>query len=146
MQAGRGRGKRGGVALSEPALFDVDPVPLAEPGPKLSGDRRRTLRQAQALANGRHPLALVHGTPLRLHPDAPPADDRKAPGPRCGGCTFIERQDGWLKCTRGRSGEIYTKTFRRGPYETHGAATDIRAWWPGCEKWEPVNMTGEGAA
>jgi hypothetical protein len=122
--------------MTEPSLFDMEPVPLPDPGPKLSDGRRRTIRQAQALANGRHPLGLVHGTPLRLHPDAPPAGDRKAPGPRCGSCVFIERQDQWLKCTRGRAGEIFTRSFRRGPYETRGAATDLRAWWPACEKWE----------
>jgi hypothetical protein len=122
--------------MTEAMLFDLEPLPLPDPGPALSPDRRRTLRQAQALASGRHPLALVHGAPLRLHPDAPPAEDRKAPGPRCGDCIFIVRKEQWLKCTRGRSGEMGTPTFRSGPYETHGAATDLRAWWPACERWE----------
>jgi hypothetical protein len=123
--------------MAEPTLFDMVPVPAAEPEPKLGTDARRTLRQAQAMANGRHPLGLVHGTPIRLHPDAPPVEDRKAPGPRCGGCAFIERNAwGYLKCIRGQSGEIGTPSFRRGPYETHGGATDLRAWWPGCERWE----------
>lgn len=124
--------------MAEPTLFDMDPVPLPtrEPEPKLGTDARRTLRQGQVMARGRHPLALL-GAPLRLHADAPPVDDRKAPGPRCGDCVFIVRKDQWLKCTRGRSGEIGTKTFRSGPYETHGGATDLRAWWPGCERWEP---------
>jgi hypothetical protein len=111
--------------------------------PKLSAGRRRTIRQERALANGSHPLSLLGGF-LRLHPDAPPADDRKAPGPRCGGCLYIER-NAWdyLKCTRGRSGEICTPSFRRGPYETHGPATEIRAWWPGCDRWEPAKTDGE---
>lgn len=132
--------------MSELTLFGMDPAP-GEPEPKLSDAARRTVRQAQALAGGRHPVSLVRRPPIRLHPDAPPADDRKASGPRCGSCAFIEQNErGYLKCTRGRSGEIYTPAFRRGPYETHGTATDLRAWWPGCEHWEPAETTGEGAA
>jgi hypothetical protein len=122
--------------MGEPTLFDMEPPPAAEPEPELSADRRRTLRQAQALERGHHPLSLLGRPPVRLHPDAPPAGDRKAPGPRCGDCEFIARKEQWLKCTRGRSGEYGTRTFRCGPYETHGAATDLRAWWPGCERWE----------
>lgn len=119
-----------------PPLFDIEPAAAPEPGRKLSTDARRTVRQAEALAHGRHPLGISF-SPVRLHPDAPPADDRKAPGPRCGGCLFIVRNAwGYLKCTRGRSGEIGTPSFRSGPRETHGAATDLRAWWPGCERWE----------
>lgn len=125
--------------MSEPTLFDMDPVPAAaeEPKPRLGTDASRTIRQAQAMANGRHPLALVHGAPLRLHPDAPQVGDRKAPGPRCGTCIFSGRNGwGYIKCSRGQSGEIGTPSFRRGPYETHGAATDIRAWWPACTFFE----------
>lgn len=118
-------------------LFDMEPVAPREPEPKLSADARRTLRQAQVMDRGRHPLSLA-GPCLRLHPDAPPPGDRKAPGPRCGTCAFLQRQEKWLKCTRGRSGEIYTPSFRSGPYETRGAATDMRAWWPGCERWQPA--------
>lgn len=121
--------------MGEPTLFDMDPA-AAGVEPKLSDGRRRTIRQAQAMAHGSHPLALL-GSHLRLHPDAPPADDRKAPGPRCGGCVFIVA-NAWdyLKCTRGRAGEIGTPSFRSGPYETRGAATELRAWWPGCERFE----------
>lgn len=124
--------------MGEPTLFDMDPVsaPATEPEPKLGTDARRTIRQAQVMARGRHPLALL-GAPIRLHPDAPPVEDRKAPGPRCGNCLFARLNGfGYLKCTRGRSGEYGTETFRSGPYETHGGATDLRAWWLGCERWE----------
>jgi hypothetical protein len=124
--------------MSGETLFDMDSGGAGEPAEKLSDGRRRTLRQAQAMEHGSHPLALL-GTHLRLHPDAPPAGDRKAPGPRCGGCAFIERNErDYLKCTRGRSGEICTPSFRSGPYETHGGATDLRAFWPGCEFWKPA--------
>lgn len=123
--------------MSEPTLFDLDPVPPPEPAPRLGADARRTLRRAQAMASGLHPLSLLHGITLRLHPAAPPAGDRKAPGPRCGNCLF-SGVNGWgyIKCTRGRTGEICTPSYRSGPYETHGGATDLRAWWPACDRWE----------
>jgi hypothetical protein len=112
------------------ALFDMAPV-VREPEEKLSADRRRTIRQAQALARRRHPLGLAFGIPVPLHADAPPADNRDAPGPRCGDCLHIARvgyhDSSYLKCTRGGSS---------WPWVTHGAATDLRAWWPGCEKWQ----------
>jgi hypothetical protein len=119
--------------VSEPTLFDMDPVAAAEPESKLSDGRRRTLRQFAELLTGTHPV-----THLPLHPDAPPADDRKAAGPRCGGCAFIVRNErDYLKCIQGRTGEIGTPTFRGGPYETHGAASDLRAWFPACLRFEP---------
>ena len=122
------------------ALFDMQGTAPA-PDEKISPDRRRTLRQLQVMNGGLHPLSLLRGgTTLRLHHGAPPVDDRKAPGPRCGNCAFSEDNGfGYIKCTRGRTGEICTPSFRRGPYETHGDATTIRAWWPGCERWEARN-------
>lgn len=122
--------------MSELTLFDMAAADSPKPAERLSDTRRRTLRQAQAMARGSHPLALL-GSPLRLHLDAPPVDDRKAPGPRCGGCAFIVRNEReYLKCTRGRSGEICTPSFRSGPYETHGPSSDLRAWWPACQRFE----------
>lgn len=117
--------------MGELTLFDMgDTAPEPE---KLSDGRRRTQRQMTAMEHGSHPLALL-GAHLRLHPDAPPVGDRKAPGPRCGGCAFIQRNErGYPKCTRGRSGEICTPSFRSGPYETHGAGSDLKLWFPACE-------------
>jgi hypothetical protein len=124
-------------------LFDMDAAVPAEPEKPLSRDRRRTLRQKQALEHGQHPLGLL-GAGLRLHPEAPPAADRHAPGPRCGGCLLLERNSwGYLKCTRGRSAGWGTPSGRRGPYETASGATDMRAWWPGCEYWQ---QRSDGAA
>ena len=126
--------------MGEPTLFDgfeVPGTPPAAPERKRGTDAQRTIRQRQALENRLHPLSLLHGLTLRLHPDAPPVADKKADGPRCGGCQFAVKNGwGYIKCTRGRTGEIGTKSFRRGPFETHGGATDLRAWWPGCERWE----------
>lgn len=119
--------------MAEPALFG-EPT-AAEPS--LSCGARRTRRQAQALDQGWHPLSLLPGVILRLSPAAPPPGDRKAPGPRCGGCQFAVRNAwGYIKCTRGRTGETGTKSRRAGPFESRGDATTIRAWWPGCERWQ----------
>ena len=117
------------------ALFDMDPVPEEppRPGEKLSRDRRRTIRQAQALARRAHPLALVFGPQVRLHPDAPLAGDRQADGPRCGTCAFRRKwgEHSFPKCTFGVTpdGDY--------PRASHGAATDVRAWWGACTDWTP---------
>jgi len=121
---------------TDATLFDLGDAPGPGPGPKLGPDARRTLRQRVAMEHGSHPLSLL-GAHLGLHPGAPPVDDRKAPGPRCGGCAFSVRNErGFLKCTRGRSGEICTPSFRSGPYETHGAGSDLKLWFPACTYWE----------
>jgi len=122
-------GPKGAAPESDAALFDMESVP-AEPAGKLSADRRRTIRQLEALRHGRHPLGLCFGARLRLHPDAPPADDRAAPGPRCGTCVFRQPwgAHGFAKCLRGEGG-----------WATHSASSDVRAWWPGCEHWEEAS-------
>ncbi|MFC6081036.1 hypothetical protein [Sphaerisporangium aureirubrum] len=88
---------------------------------------RRTRRQADLLAAGIHPLTLVLTRPLRLHSEAAPADDRKANGRRCGDCHW-RQVDAWdfPKCTLAP-----TRISR-------GAATDCRAWWPGCVDHRPA--------
>jgi hypothetical protein len=94
-----------------------------------SADRRRTERQAKALALGYHPLTVALGQSIRLHPNAAPPADRDAPGLRCGGCRH--RQPGtYPKCSIDNS----TKKDRR----THGAGTDVRAWFPACVDYEPA--------
>jgi hypothetical protein len=109
------------------ALFGMEPE-TGEPAAGLSDGRRRTMRQKALIDAGRHPLSAVTSRPLRLHPGAPDPDDRKAPGPRCGNCQFIEAwgAHGYLKCLRGD----------KQPFATHGAATDLRRWWPACEYWQ----------
>jgi hypothetical protein len=117
--------------VSELTLFDAEPEPR-EPEPRESEGRRRTKRQLAILKAGRHPLSLLSWAPaLRLHPDAPPADDRKADGPRCGTCRFLEPwgAHGFLKCLRGEN----------EGFATHSAATDIRRWWPACSFWEAAS-------
>jgi len=108
--------------MSDVGLFDLPPgavVPL-EVEPTLSADRRRTIRQLAMLRRGRHPIGEA-----RLHPDAPPADDRETPGPRCGSCWYRQVLDhhgkGWPKCLR-----------NDGIWVAHSTASDVRAWWPAC--------------
>ncbi|MGI5223575.1 hypothetical protein [Actinoallomurus sp. CA-142502] len=115
-------------------LFDVDPTQVGTPEPteKLSADRRRTLRQADALTRRRHPLELALGFPLGLHPAAA-ADDRTAPGLRCGTCGFrqvLTHNDGrFPKC-------LFAVTDKTAPRVTRGAGTDVRAWWPACRDYQ----------
>lgn len=103
-------------------LFDVEATPAPA---KLSPDQRRTVRQAEALVYGQHPIALALDSSIHLHVDAAPASDREAPGRRCGNCWYREHfryhNRTYAKCT-----------VDDGVRITHGAGTDVRAWWPAC--------------
>lgn len=108
--------------MTETLFPDLAPVavPEVEPVEKLSADRRRTLRQRADIERGRHPLT---GSRLAADADA-----------RCGNCRFRT-----VVAWHNRS---YPKCFfepagwdveRMGwPRVTHSAASDVRAWWPGC--------------
>lgn len=98
-------------------LFDATEYVVPDPDAGLGEDARRTRRSERALAAGWHPV-----THLLLHPDAPSASDRAAPGPRCGTCVHMVHQASYLKC------DLVPLT--------HGPATDTRAWWPACRSWE----------
>ena len=117
---------------SPAGLFDADPYYVAPPEPPepLSPDRRRTLRQRNDIAAGRHPLA---GAPLH---DQAPTDAIPGDRPRpftCGTCTHRDlRQHGanpYPKC------DI-------GPI-TGGPATDVRAWWPACIHYDDTPSGGD---
>jgi hypothetical protein len=114
--------------VAEPTLFDVDPVPVAEPAPNLSADARRTQRQRMTIMAGWHPLGLA-ASRLRLHPEAArvTGPDDQTPGPRCGDC--VHRR------VIGHHARSYPKCMFGGPpfsRASHGAGTDVRAWWPAC--------------
>lgn len=111
--------------MSEPALFDEPERVWAPPDPLggLGVDARRTAKQRVAISRGMHPTM---GIPLHAYapPDAMPGD-RGRPV-TCGTCVHIARI-GWhnkryLKCDLVEM--------------THGPGSDLRAWWPGCERWE----------
>lgn len=114
-------------ALFDDAEYRVAPEPQREPDePPLSADRRRTQRQLAILAAGRHPL-----TRGPLHPEAAPVDDRHAAGRRCDSCQWLVAYD--------HHNRRYLKFRQRNElYVTHGAASDVRAWWPACTGHVPL--------
>lgn len=122
-----------------PGLQIVIPLPPGARRRPLGLQAKRTIRQRFLLRTGYHPLSpLVRGRTLRLHPSAPPPDDRKAPGARCGGCEWAQPLDenlpGNLRCW-----------VNNGRRVTRGGATEVRAWWPGCEDWTAESEPDVGA-
>lgn len=90
-------------------LFDV-PAVHVDLSERLSADARRTARRAARLAAGQHPLMAGPVTTIE--------------GATCGNCEhhFVwTRNRTWHKCSINA---------------THGAATDIRVSWPGCNLWQ----------
>lgn len=108
----------------------------------LSADRRRTLRQAERIADGIHPLTggPLHELASRFRDAAAPKDDPFT----CGSCYFRANlgyhNSSYPKCTLGTTNE------RPGPYMTHGASTDVRAWWPACRDYSPSDRLSDDAA
>lgn len=125
--------------FDEPALFDMQPITLPTPEPveKLSADRRRTLRQRADVERGVHPL-----TGRRIHED----ETRK-----CGNCSWRQLLDyhrrAYPKCMfpGAASADVYE---RFGPPRvSHSAASDVRAWWPGCRdhEWGDPKVSADAA-
>lgn len=131
-----------------PLFGGYEPPPAPEPEPPLSADRRRTLRQAQQIAAGLHPL-----TGQRLHLLASRHRDATAPKSdpfTCGSCYFREvwRYHGrsYAKCVfSGSRGADEVEKFGY-PRVSHGAATDVRAWWPACPDYSPGDSLSPDAA
>jgi hypothetical protein len=103
------------VTATETMFPDYEvPVVEPEPTPKLSTDRKRTLRQHADIAAGRHPLTR-----------GPVAGNSET----CGTCVHrIHVSKGnrnWPKCDQ--QGRLYV---------TSSARTDVRAFWPACFRWE----------
>lgn len=118
--------------MSETLFEGWEPQPPSK-DPALSADRRRTLRQAELIAAGIHPI-----TRGRLHPLASRHRDASAPKNdpfTCGSCYFREvfkyHGKAFPKCVRGSTVEA------GAPFVTHSAATDVRAWWPACVGYSP---------
>ena len=114
--------------------------PSEQPG--LTADRRRTLRQAERIADGIHPLT---GGPLHQlasrHRDAgSPKDDPFT----CGSCYFREALTyhgrSYAKCLAGANVE------NGAPRASHSPATDVRAWWPACRDYSPSDRISSDAA
>lgn len=126
----------------QPGLFDGYEPAVPLPVVPLSADRRRTARQAAAVAAGRHPL-----TRGPIHPLASPHRDASAPKNdpyTCGSC--LHRSQGgyhrWPKCWLPAPGVgADAPPSRVYPRATRSATTDVRAWWPACPDYSP----GDGA-
>lgn len=141
----------------EPLFSDLDAavaeheqqqLNAAERLASLSADQRRTLRQAEDVAAGIHPL-----TGGRLHPLA--SRHRDAASPKrdpftCGSCHWREvlRYHGkaYPKCVN--PGAMGADDYERfgPPTVTHSAATDVRAWWPACPDYTPGDSISPDAA
>lgn len=101
--------------------------------PDLSADQRRTLRQRRLVEAGLNPL---RGT---LHPFAAPEvcspDAPKGQPFTCGSCRFREAVEyhgrSYPKCTAD-----WWVDGQPGPHVSHGAGTDVRAWWPACDRYQ----------
>ncbi|UQS95164.1 hypothetical protein Pam4_21 [Pseudanabaena phage Pam4] len=94
----------------------------------LSPDRRRTARQRALVAAGVHPLTggPIHALASR-HRD--PTAARTDPF-TCGSCVH--------RAVLSTGGGSYPKCLvGDGARITHGAATDVRAWWPACPAYSP---------
>jgi hypothetical protein len=113
-------------------LFDVDrPAGETEPE-KLSAGRRLTQRQRITIRTGLHPLSNVSAGQLPLHREASRDPDVDG-GRRCGNCAHHQR------ATNRGTASYYPKCHYPDPSNpdyyprvTSGAASDCRAWWPGC--------------
>lgn len=100
-----------------------EPSPVFE-APKRSVGQRLTERQAKDIKAGIHPLtgSMIH--------DLADTTARRSDPPnlmyRCGSCVhrvLMRHHD-------------YTYPKCDLTVMTHGAATDVRAWWPACPQWE----------
>jgi hypothetical protein len=84
------------------------------PAEQLSAGRRLTIRQHADIEAGRHPLTR---------------DPVNSNGETCGTCVF--RHPGRFPKCWWRPGETGPR-----PFISHGLATDCRASWPACKRWE----------
>lgn len=100
------------VDVADPMLPGMPTAPERTEGDKRTRDRARTARQRRDVSAGVHPLL---GGPV--YPDRG----------TCGTC--VHR---YVVTWHSRS---YPKCELRG--ESHGAASDCRAWWPACTAHKP---------
>lgn len=139
--------------MDEQGLFPAEPyaAPMVDEKPveRISAARRLTLRQADAVRHGGHPLALVRPT-VRVHPDADPArtasPDNTANRPlRCGTCRWRRQVSGggnnYPKCVWRPVDDVPDERGRHKtapPRYSAGSETDVRAWWPACMDYQPI--------
>lgn len=139
------------------ALFPLDAVRPAAVQPQtyaeraaarrgdLSAGRRLTLRQADLIDAGLHPLQAYGARRLEETREARfTRDDPPYQPATCGTCRLRSRGR-WPKCTYAVVSPV---TYaERHPRVTHGATSDVRAWWPACEDYRgDVALLAKGAA
>src|SRR4051812_5987121 len=127
------------VSDDEAALFEgYEPVPAPAVEP-MSPGRRRTLRQAEDIALGRHPLTggMIHPLASRSRDASAPKDDPFT----CGSCSFREsityHDKTYAKCVP--PGNLSAEQYERygPPRLSHSEASDVRSWWPACRDYSP---------
>lgn len=105
----------------------------------LSVDRRRTLRQAEAIAAGRHPLTggPLHSLASTARDAASPKDDPFT----CGSCRWRKvvgyHDYRYPKCLFPGSMSAEQYETQVPPRVSHSASSDVRAWWPACRDYSP---------
>ena len=118
--------------MDDDALFEIpDGARVEKPPVERDPDKRRLQLQMEKFRAGYHPI-----TGMKLHPDAGPAQDRAAKGRRCGTCRFRVvlpyHRKSWPKCLNPGSSGADEIDVIGAPFVTHGAATDVRKWFPAC--------------
>lgn len=131
--------------FDHPVLFDATPYALAgaaipdELEELTPGERRRN-RQVAAVAHGQHPLSAALRYAIRLHPEAAPLDDRRAPGRRCGSCRWRQttgyHNRTYPKCWYPEDEPAERYEVLGPPRASHGPGTDVKRHWPACEDHE----------
>jgi hypothetical protein len=113
--------------VSDDSLFPDLAVPAAVPE-RISAGRRLTLRQKRDVELGRHPLTGGVARPELG---------------TCGDCALRSLEFGrFPKCLQGYDPDRRPRVA--GPYMTHGAATDVRRWWPACGQFVPRGAANTG--
>jgi hypothetical protein len=129
------------VTTTDLELFPADPYRAVPPpaDDRNSGQKRRD-RQALRIAVGLHPLS-IDGMKIPLHSDVPRTATKDDDGayPRCGTCQFRVLLDHhtrrYPKCIVGVPVLIPFSRISSARI-SHGADTDVRAWWPACRDYE----------
>lgn len=132
-----------------PLFPGFEPPAVPEVDESLSPDRRRTQRQASELAIGIHPLTrgALHPLASRHRDAASPKDDPFT----CGSCVFrrVEQYHNrsypkcWLPTPGVGADAPWERVYQR---VTHGAGSDVRAWWPACPDYSPGDRISPDAA
>lgn len=130
---------------NDEGLFDAAPYEVRRREPDESGlspDRRRTLRQQDDIAAGRHPLTRGPLHPFAVAVIASPDAPKGAPF-TCGSCRFRQtithHNKTYPKCLRDLTyggHDAATVSLDRVVNVSRGIATDVRAWWPACTGYE----------